>query len=154
MNKLTVLGLGNILMRDEGIGVLLMEKVRDSLDWPDVEFIDGGVGGLGLMSVIEQAQRLIVFDAAEMGLPPGSVRVIAPEQLRDDDAGRMSMHDVSFAEVLRLCGQFFTAPQTVRILAIQPAVVDYGRKLSDELSAALPELIAAGTNLIKETLRS
>ena len=81
MSHLTVLGIGNILMRDEGVGVRLMEAVRDARPWPgEVEFIDGGVGGLNLLNIIEEAARLVVFDAADMGLPPGQAWVIAPSR--------------------------------------------------------------------------
>ncbi len=123
MANLTVLGIGNILMMDEGIGVRLLEAVRDARAWPaDVEFIDGGVGGLSLVAVVEEAQRLILFDAAEMRLPPGEARVIDPSQIADDQAALVSLHEVPFVQTLRLCEQFSRRPPTT-ILAIQPALV-------------------------------
>jgi hydrogenase maturation protease len=141
MTKLTVLGIGNILMRDEGVGVRLMEAVRDACTWPrNVEFIDGGVGGLNLLNIIEETERLIVFDAADMGLPAGQARVIAPEQVMDEDAaGRLSMHEVPFIETLRLCEQFSRRPPTT-ILAIQPATIEHGRELSEQILAAFDGL--------------
>ena len=150
MAKLTVLGIGNILLRDEGVGVRLMEAVRDARDWPaDVEFVDGGVGGLNLLHIIEEAGRLVVFDAAEMGLPPGQARVIVPEQVADDDAtGRLSMHEVPFIETLRLCERFSRRPPTT-ILAIQPAIVEHGRELSEQIIAAFEDLKRQATELIE-----
>ena len=153
--SLTVLGLGNTLMSDEGVGVRLMEAVRDARDWPaDVEFVDGGAGGLNLLSVIERAERLLVFDAAEMHLAPGEHRVVRPEQLTDDTPPhRVSMHDVSFAEVLSLAGQFFRRPDDVTIMAVQPKTVDYGRELSPELTAAMPRLVEAACELVCQAHR-
>ena len=149
MATLTVLGIGNILMRDEGIGVRLMEAVRDARDWPsDVEFIDGGAGGLSLLNVIESAERLVVFDAAEMQLVPGECRTFSPEDLAADrPGGRITMHDVSFLEALELCERFSRRPPTV-IFAIEPKTVEFGRQLSDELSSAFDRLVEAAVTCV------
>ena len=153
MKAITVLGIGNILMRDEGAGVRLMEAVRDARPWPcEVEFIDGGVGGLNLLNIIEEAARLIVFDAADMGLPAGQARVIAPEQVMDEDAaGRLSMHEVPFIEMLRLCEQFSRRPPAT-ILAIQPAAVEYGRELSEPILAVFDGLKRQAIELVAASL--
>lgn len=150
MAKVTVLGIGNVLMTDEGVGVRLMEAVRDARHWPDdVAFIDGGAGGLGLLNVIEAAQSLVVFDAAEMHLPPGRHRAIAPEQIAPEPAAaRISLHDAPFAETLRLCEQFLRRPREVRILAVQPKTLRPGRGLSPELEAAFDRLVRAGVELV------
>ena len=156
MAKLTVLGIGSTIMRDEGIGVRVLERVRDSRQWPeDVEFIDGGAGGLGLLNVIEEARRLAVFDAADMGLAPGEWREISPAQIRDEqDDGRLSLHEAPFIETLKLCEQFLSAPGDVRILAIQPKEVEYGLEMSPELAAAVDELARAGAELVEEMLKN
>lgn len=153
MAKLTVLGIGNILMRDEGIGVVLLDAVQAARAWSEnVEFVDGGVGGLNLLTVIEEATRLIVFDAADMGLAAGQYRVISPEQVLEEDlSGRVSLHEVPFVETLRLCEQFFRRPPTT-ILAIQPAVVEHGRQLSPEISGALETLAAAAIKVVEDAL--
>jgi hydrogenase maturation protease len=148
----TVLGLGNILMSDEGVGVRVMEAVRELRDWPaEVRFVDGGAGGLNLLNVIEEAERLVVFDAADMRLAPGELRILTSDQLADtDDEHRLSLHDVSFAETLDLCRRFFRAPEVIRILAVQPKCLDRGLQLSPELAAALPSLARAGAELVGE----
>jgi len=156
MAKLTVLGIGNVLMSDEGVGVRLLERVVAARDWAqDVEFIDGGVGGLNLLNVIEEAERLVVFDAADMGLSPGEFRVITPEQVADDPAAgsRLSLHELPFIETLKLCERFSRRPAVLRILAIQPKVVARGRELSRELREALGGLVEAGVGLVMESLR-
>jgi hydrogenase maturation protease len=153
MAKLTVLGIGNVLMRDDGVGVRLLEAVRQGKAWPkEVEFIDGGAGGLKLMGVIESAEHLLVFDAADMQLPAGSYRTVSAEQLADQAAGRISLHDVPFVETLTLCRQFSTAPADVTILAIQPAQVDHGKGLSTALEREFDRLIQAAMALVEEKL--
>ncbi len=150
--KLTVLGIGNILMRDDGVGVRVMEAVRDSRDWGDqVEFVDGGAGGLGLMPIIESARRLLVLDAADMGLEAGEVRTIAPEQVANSSEGRISLHDAPFIETWRLCRQFFTAPPAT-LLAIQAADVNYGRDLSPVLAGRMTDLTRAASEIVEAIL--
>jgi hydrogenase maturation protease len=153
MAKVTVLGIGNILLRDEGVGVRLMEALRDCrCCGEDVEFIDGGAGGLSLISILEQAQTLIVLDAAEMRLEPGAFRVIEPAQLQEDRPQSLSLHDMPFAGTLELCRQYASVPRRVRIFAIQPESIEYGRELSKKLTTTMPLLVEAVKKLIEEEL--
>ncbi len=153
MAKLTVLGIGNILMQDDGVGVRLLEAVRQAKVWPEeVEFVDGGVGGLNLMGVLESARRLIVFDAADMQLPVGQYRIVTASQLADQTIGRISLHEMPLVQTLALCRQFSTAPEDVTILAIQPAQVDYGKGLSAALEREFDRLIQAAVALVEEKL--
>lgn len=154
MARLTVLGIGNVLMCDDGLGPRLLEAVAGRCDWGDaVEFIDGGAGGLNLLNVIESANRMVVLDVAEMGLAPGEHRVVKPEQLSDDTPEeRISMHDVPFIETLKLCGRFYHSPETVTLLVVQPKVTDFGRELSDELLARFDALADAAEKLVADEL--
>lgn len=153
MAKLTVLGIGNILMRDDGVGVHLLEAVRRARPWPaEVEFVDGGAGGLGLLAVIEQAQRLVVFDAADLHAPAGSHCILTAEHLAEDSPGRISLHDMPFAQTLGLCRQFLQAPRDVVILAIQPAEVEGGRELSPALRREFGTLVQAAVKLVEAEL--
>ncbi len=153
MAELTVLGIGNILMSDEGVGVHLLEAVRSSQQWGDsVEFIDGGAGGLNLLNVIEQASRLVIFDAADMGLEPGEFRVISPDMADGPPADRISMHDVPVTETLELCRQFLHAPDDVRIFAVQPQTVDFGRQLSEPIQAVFDKLVSAAAEVVETAM--
>jgi len=151
MAKLTVIGIGNILMSDEGVGVRLVEKLRDLATWPNqIEFVDGGAGGLNLLNIIEGADRLIVFDAADMRLPPGQFRVISPDQVTEPSPDHyVSMHDVPLMETLSLCERFSHCPEPIRIMAIQPETIDFGRQLSDRLGDAFPGLLDAAGDLVR-----
>jgi hydrogenase maturation protease len=150
MAEVTVLGIGNTLMRDDGVGVRLMEAVRDSRRWPaGVEFIDGGAGGLNLLSAVESARKLVVFDSADMCLPPGEHRVIGDEQIASEPAEhRLSLHDISFLETLRLARLTSPGPEKVAILAVQPGAVSSGGELGAEIQAAFSGLVQAGISLV------
>lgn len=145
MSPLTVLGIGNILMRDEGIGVHLVRALEAARAWPAVvEFVDGGVGGLNLLTVLERAQRLLVLDAAQMHLAPGEFRIIKPEQVSSDGGQeRLSLHELPFIETLEMARNYAQCPDDVTIFAIQPARIEYGTTLSDELQAGFKTLLQA-----------
>jgi len=154
MAELTILGVGNILMRDDGVGVSLMEALRDQGGWDGrVELVDGGVGGLNLLGIIERSSRLVVIDAADMHLPPGAARVVEVEQIAGPDAPSdlLSLHQLPLVDTLRLCREFLHCPPTV-IFAIQPARVEHGRQLSDELMAALADLTRQAADLVRAEL--
>ena len=153
MAELTVLGVGNILMRDDGVGVRLMEAARDARAWDGrVEFIDGGAGGLNLLNIVERASRLIVLDAADMRLPTGAGQVPRMEQVAEDGAsGRLSLHEMPIIETLRLCRQFLRCPPTM-VFAVQPADVGHGRDLSPVLQAAMENLTHQVVDLIGREL--
>jgi hydrogenase maturation protease len=153
MAALTVLGIGNVLMQDDGVGVHLVEAVRCAQAWPaGVEFVDGGAAGLNLLGVIEQAKRLVVFDAADLHCPPGTCRVLTGEHLAEEAAGRISLHDMPFAQTLQLCRQFLSAPADVIVLAIQPAAVGPGRQLSGEMQRQFDTLVRTAVELVTRQL--
>ena len=95
------------------------------------------------------APALVVFDAAEMRLPPGTHRILAPQQLAPESGPSLSLHHMPFVQTLELAERFFRRPAQIAILAVQPEVVDYGRQLSPALSAAMPALVAAASDLIQ-----
>ena len=140
--RLTVLGLGNELLGDDGVGVYVVRALRGEPLPDQVELVEGRTGGLSLVKLIEQAQALLVIDAAEMGAPVGTYRWLSPEQLGEAQGLNVSLRDDWFTETLLLAGQPFSRPATT-ILAIQPASTQRRRGLSGELSAKLPELVHA-----------
>ena len=152
MAELTVLGIGNILMQDEGVGVRLLEDIQQKRDWPEsIEFVDGGAGGLNLLNVIESAKKMVVFDAAEMNLAPGEFRVITPAQIVDEPTDhRISMHDEPLTETLKLCEQFSHRPETIKIFVVQPEVVDFGMALTPTIKAVFDKLADAAEKLVIE----
>jgi hydrogenase maturation protease len=142
-----VLGIGNVLWADEGFGVRAVTALNAGWQFPDsVTFMDGGTQGLYLLPYVQAARRLLVFDAIDFRLAPGTLHV-----LRDGDipsylsVGKMSLHQSSFQEVLSLAqfsGQF---PDRAVLVGVQPEVLmDFGGSLSEVVRGRLPEALEVG----------
>ena len=105
-HTITVLGIGNVLWADEGFGVRCVEALQQRWELtrpagtPEVELVDGGTQGLYLIHHVQNAARLLIFDAIDYGLPPGTLKVV-----RDDEvpaflgAKKMSLHQIGRAHV-------------------------------------------------------
>jgi hydrogenase maturation protease len=147
-----VMGVGNILLKDEGVGVKVIEELT-KLDMPEnVELVDGATLGLDLLPVIERADRLIIIDVVKTGSEPGTIFKFTPRDVETPhEPGRMSLHQISLLEVLAMAEMLGNkAPQTV-IFGIEPKEIDWGRELSPEISEKIPALIEL---VIEEIARS
>lgn len=102
--RVVVMGLGNLLWADEGFGIRVAERLYARYHWPEeVEIVDGGTQGLNLLGYVEQASHLLLLDAIDYGLAPGSLRTYAGEKIPAYlSAKKMSLHQNSFSEVLAL----------------------------------------------------
>jgi hydrogenase maturation protease len=136
-----VIGLGNPLMTDEGIGVLLVQKLTQKIEQSaassqDVEFHDGGTGGMNLLYKIENREKVILIDCAKMGEKPGTLRRFTPDQVRTiKQLGHFSLHEIDILKLLDLAAQLDSAPKQVVIFGIEPASLDLGNNLSPTLQS-------------------
>jgi len=130
-----VLGLGNPLMADEGIGVHLIERLaRRAEAYPGVDFIDAGTGGMALLHLIEGRAKAIFLDCAFMGLEPGSLRPFTPEQVRSTKVlAHQSLHEADLLRILSLAQQLGQCPEEIVIFGIEPEVVEPRQGLSAAL---------------------
>lgn len=146
-NKLPVLvlGIGNLLWADEGFGVRAVEALGREFVLPEqVSVMDGGTQGLYLLPYVQAAKRMVVFDAVDYGLPPGTLELVRnadiPAYL---GVRKMSLHQSSFQEVLSLAYLTGRHPGDMLLIGVQPAdVSDYGGSLSAPVRAKLPEALA------------
>ncbi len=139
--KIIVLGVGNILSRDEGVGVRVAQELDETYDFPEnVEVIDGGVLGLSLMGVIESADRLIVVDAVKLGGSPGDVFRFPWEEITDRTRYKDSLHQVDFVETMSVLPLIAKVPETV-IIGVEPEDIEtWSLELSPSVACRLPEL--------------
>jgi len=138
-----VLGIGNILNRDEGIGVRILEELRRRVAAaPGLELVDGGVMGLSLLPLVEDCEHLLVLDAIDAGEPSGSMIELAGDDIRLFTGIKMSEHQITFQEVLGLAMIRDKLPGHLYLLGVQPADVSIGLELSPEVAAMIPPLIA------------
>lgn len=142
--RVLVLGIGNVLWADEGFGVRCVEVMADQYAFPDnVKLLDGGTQGLYLLPFLEQADALIVFDAVDYGLTPGSMKIV-----RDDDvpafmgAKKMSLHQTGFQDVIATSQLMGYCPDDLLLIGVQPVELeDYGGGLRDRVAAQIAPAI-------------
>lgn len=138
-----VLGIGNTLLGDEGIGVHAVRYLADNDALPEpVSYLDGGTLSFTLAGPLGEAQHLVVIDAAELGAPPGRVAVFEDDELERylrRTRGR-SVHEVSLLDLLSVASLTDTLPQRLALVGVQPQEVDWADGLSAPLTRALPEI--------------
>jgi hydrogenase maturation protease len=138
-----VLGLGNPLMGDEGIGVYLVERLaKSAAEYPDVDFVDAGTGGLTVLHQIEGRRKAVFIDCAFMDQEPGAIRRFAPDEVRTRKVlTRQSLHEADLMQILAMAAQLGQAPKQVVLFGIQPQRVEPGQGLSGTLSARIDEYV-------------
>jgi hydrogenase maturation protease len=137
-----VIGVGNILLSDEGIGVHLVNELskRDAL--PGVDFVDGGVAGGALLNLIEDQEKVVLLDTVAAPFPPGTVLKLFPDDLKRSADVRYSLHDLNLTDTLDLMRLRGTLPDMM-ILGVVPADIEtYRIGLSDPLAARFEEILA------------
>jgi hydrogenase maturation protease len=139
-----VIGLGNPLMGDDGLGIAALERLRERWDVPaDVELVDGGTWGMNLLPVIESAERILLIDAITVGAQPGTEVVIPRARLPRYLATKISPHEVDLRDVLALAELRGTLPDQTVAVGLEPARVELGNALSDVIQARLDDLVGA-----------
>lgn len=151
--RILVLGIGNILWADEGFGVRAVERLAAGWRFPDsVTLMDGGTQGLYLLPHLENADALIVVDAIDYGLPPGTRRVFHGDDVPAFlGAKKMSLHQTGFQEVLASAMLVGRCPQTLILVGVQPECLeDYGGGLTETVAAQ----VAPTIDVVLELLRN
>lgn len=138
-----VLGLGNTLHSDDGIGPQAIERLRNDPRVPeDVALIEGGTLGLELLTYIWDCSYLLVLDAVDVGQPPGTLVRMASQELQTL-TGKGSVHQLGVADLLVALRVLAQRQPTVVLLGVQPATTNWGTELSPAVEAVMGSLIAA-----------
>lgn len=141
--KTLILGIGNILLTDEALGVVVVRCLEAEGDLEDVALLDGGTLSFTLSGPIADSPRLIVVDAAVMGEAPGTVRVFEGEAMDHQLSGiAKSVHEVSLMDLLDIARITDSLPRYRALVGVEPAQVDWGDELSPAVAAAVPEAMA------------
>ncbi|SHN62705.1 HyaD/HybD family hydrogenase maturation endopeptidase [Desulfovibrio litoralis] len=141
MKKVLVLGVGNIICKDEGLGVHAVKELMNEYDFPNnVELMDGGTLGVSLMGKLTDCDLLIVVDAVLGGHEPGSVYHLINNDLRKSKAFRDSMHQTDLVDTLLLCELAGKRPECI-VIGMEPYNwQDLGSELSPKIKERLPLL--------------
>ncbi len=144
-----VIGLGNPLMADEGVGIVLIEELvklatAGKLPSDDVEYHDGGTGGMYLLHSIAERQKAILIDCCLMGAKPGTIKRFTPDDVNSvKQMAHLSLHEVDILKVIKMAKQIGSCPDEIVIFGIEPVAITMQMHLNDTIQAKIPDYIAA-----------
>ena len=139
--RIIVIGVGNLLQKDEGIGIHAVKALQE-MQLPDnVTIIDGGTSP-DILACTRGGDKLIIVDAARAGGEPGAIYRFQPDDLIAESGAALSVHELGVPQNLRLMLLSGNEPSEVVIIGIEPKVIEWGIELSPELEKKIPEIIS------------
>jgi hydrogenase maturation protease len=148
MGKTLVLGAGNLLLADDGLGIHTIRRLQEVAQLPEeVQVLDGGTLGLGLLHYLEGVSHLLIVDSLETGQPPGTVKRLSGEEVPAYLALKMSPHEIGLPDMLFAAKLRDLYPAEVVIWGAQPATVEVGLDLSPAVASQVDVLVS---NILEE----
>ena len=150
IGRILVLGVGNMLLKDEGVGVHVARKLQEISLPCNIEVIDGGTASLDVLLLAGDIEKLVVVDALRAGGKPGTIYrtclgAAEKDKLRQNfvrqECLKISLHQVGLLDALAVAERMNCAPEEVVIIGVEPGDVDYGLELTDEVKQRIPEII-------------
>ncbi len=143
-NPVLVLGVGNPLRRDDGIGPAVIRKLSERKEetgiLSDTDIVDGGTDGLGLIEYFKKYKRVILVDAVEMGMPSGSIKIFNPDEaVFHSGTDSLSTHGFGIPELINLARELDILPD-LTVIGIQPETTQYGLELSKTVSSCIEKV--------------
>ena len=145
--KTLILGVGNLLLKDEGVGIHVIHALEKENLPPDVSLIDGGTGGLHLVNWLRGYDRIIMIDATLDNNPSGTIRLIQP-RYASDFPPLMSSHEIGLRDMIAAMCLTDDLPEILLIVISAADINEVGTELSAELQAVVPEIV----RVVKEQL--
>jgi hydrogenase maturation protease len=140
--KILIVGMGNFIYRDEGIGVHIIQEMK-KMELPShIELLDIGTSTMDLISYLKEVKKLIVIDAMRAGGNPGTIYKCKPEDLLPKDEGPISLHEIGLLETLNMTKKLGMEIQTV-IVGIEPEIMEWGTELTEAVKNKIPMIIEA-----------
>ena len=145
-NNILVLGIGNILLKDEGVGIHVVSKLEKE-GYPEADLMDGGTGGFHLLGFIQSYKTVILVDAALDDFPAGHVRVLHPKYAKDFPR-QLSAHEIGLKDLLDAAFLLGNMPE-IRLVAVSiKDFQDMGMQITPEIKAAIPEVVKQVKELV------
>ncbi len=149
--KIAVIGIGNILMTDDGAGVFALQRLQERFLFPEyVELIDGGTKGLELLPFVEGMEKILFIDAVNFNKKPGEVGELTKDEIPKYFATKLSVHQIALPDLIGAGRLMGTLPEEIHLVGIQPQSIDTGYGLSPAVEARLDLLIEMVVNKLKE----
>ena len=141
--RIVVLGIGNILMSDEGVGVRAVEELERCYDLPpEVQVIDGGCSGMEMLDDLARADHVVIVDAVLAGATPASIVTLHEDEVPAFFTAKLSPHQVGLCDVLAALKLTDESPGGLTLIGVQPASLDLAMELSPQVAAILPDVVA------------
>jgi hydrogenase maturation protease len=141
--QVVILGVGNILLKDEGVGIRVVERLRREYRFPDnVRLVDGATGGIDLLPVVCNTEHLIIVDALKTSQPPGTIFRLTPDELSSEIQIKCSLHQIGLLDVLQMAKTLEEKLPATVIVGVEPEDAShYGLELTGLISAKIPLLV-------------
>ncbi len=138
--RVLVLGVGNLLLKDDGVGVHVINELRDTPFPENVQLIDAGTVSHQLISLFHETDYLILVDAVSADDVPGSIYRFSPDDINFQTGYKLSLHEMSLIDILQMAEMTGAKPEAV-IIGVQPKdVSSWSLELSDEVKAVVPKV--------------
>lgn len=149
--KISLIGLGNLLLGDEGVGVHAVEALKKKYDFPEeIRLLDGGTLGLDLLPLIEGMDRVLFVDAVDLKEKPGTIAVIEGEGLPSLLEPKLSLHHVGLTDLLLASSFLGTRPAEIALVGIQPETLEIGLELSPTIQGRFDRLLETVLEKLRE----
>ncbi|NPB05119.1 MAG: HyaD/HybD family hydrogenase maturation endopeptidase [Aquificae bacterium] len=150
-SPVAVLGVGNVLLSDEGFGVRVVQHLAKWYDFrPEIRLVDGGTLGWDLLNFLQGVRRLVLVDAVDARALPGTFFVFRNEEVKKYFKRKVSGHEAGIQEVLAWFDLMGKPIEEVVVVGVQPASLETGLKLSPVVEAVLPKAVETVLNQLKE----
>ena len=150
-SDVTILGIGNLLMRDEGVGIHAMNQLQASYTFsPEINFVDGGTIGIDLIPYFEDCKKMIIVDAVDSQESPGYIVTLENQEINYRFNTKLSLHHAGLSDVLSIIKlQEIEAPDMI-LIGVQPERVEMGIELSDTVNEVMPKVRDIALRILKD----
>lgn len=146
VSSIGIIGVGNPLRKDDGIGILLLDELKkESESFPNtVSFVDGGTGGMNLLHIFNRFDLVIILDAVNFHGSPGEARFFSLNEIQSQkQVSTVSTHNADLFQIIRIGQDLNECPEHVFVFGIQPADISFGEGLTEELQNKFNEIITS-----------
>lgn len=140
MKGTVIIGIGNILLRDDGVGVHTINCLRNENIPSTIELVDGGTSTLNILSYFLDYSRVIIIDCLRAGYEPGTIYKINPDEIKNYRSENLSLHDVQILDVIKMANMIGKFPK-VTIIGIEPEEINLHTELTETIRNKVPEVI-------------
>jgi len=140
MKDTIIIGIGNILLQDDGVGVHVIERLENEKLPSTIELVDGGTSTLDTLGFFLDYKKVIVVDCLKAGLEPGTIYKIKPEDIKDYKKENLSIHDVQILDVVKMANMMDKYPEVV-IFGIEPEKISLNLEMTETMISKIPEII-------------